>query len=57
MIFIKLSKFSQREFAEIWEENFPFFLHLILHVDDLLLGGGDPEGVKGGHQILQVKIE
>ena len=57
MVFIKFSKFSQREFGEIWEENFPFFLHFILHIDDLLLGGGDTEGVQGGHQILEIKIK
>ena len=55
MIFIKFSKFSQREFAKIWEENFSFLLNLILHIDDLLFRGGDTEGVEGRDQVLSVQ--
>ena len=52
MIFIKFSKFSQREFAKIWEEDFSFSLHLVLHINDLLLRGGDAEGVEGADKVL-----
>ena len=52
MIFIKFSKFSQREFAKIWEEDFSLSLHLVLHINDLLLRGGDAEGVEGADKVL-----
>ena len=53
IIFVKFPKFSQREFAEIRKENLSLPLHLVLHVDDLLLCGRDPERVEGAHQVLQ----
>ena len=49
---IKLPKLPLTEFTKIWEENFPLFLHLALHVDHLLLGGGDAERVQRLQQVL-----
>ena len=44
---VELSEFPETKFAKVREEDSSFLLHLTLHVDHLLLGGGDPQGVEG----------
>lgn len=53
IVLVKFPKFSQREFAEIRKEYFSLPLHLVLHVNNFLLGWRDPERVESAHQVLQ----
>ena len=56
ILLVKLSKLSETELTEVWEEDPAFLLDLALHVHHLLLGGGDAEGVEGLQEILRSKV-
>ena len=53
MLLIKLSELPQRKLAKIGEENPSLLLHLVLHVDHLLLSWGDAQGVQAKYQVLK----
>ena len=51
---VELSEFPETKFAKVREEDSSFLLHLALHVDHLLLCGGQPQGLHGGQQVLNI---
>ena len=67
---VELSEFPETKFAKVREEDSSFLLHLALHVDNcnklldvlnplicvltLLLRGGQPQGLHGGQQVLNI---
>ena len=55
ILLVKLTEFSEAKFAEVWEEDSSFFLHLALHVDHLLLSRRQPQGLHGVQEILSKK--
>ena len=54
VLLVKLPEFSETKFTKVREEDSSFLLHLALHVDHLLLGGGQPQGLHGGQQVLNM---
>lgn len=55
MLFVQLSELAMAELAKVWKINESLLFHLIVHVDDLLLGRGQAKGLHGSEQVLQVK--
>ena len=51
---VELSEFSETKFTKVREEDSSFLLYLALHVDHLLLGGGEPQGLHGSQQVLKI---
>ena len=49
---VELSEFPETKFAKVRKEDSSFLLNLALHVDHLLLRGGQPQGLHGGQQVL-----
>ena len=49
---VKLSKLSETELTEVWEEDPAFLLDLALHVHHLLLRGGETQRLHGWQQVL-----
>ena len=56
VLLVELPELAEAEFAEVGEEDPPLLLDLALHVHHLLLGGGEPQGLHGGQQILNCHI-
>ena len=54
VLLVKLPEFSETKFTKVREEDSSFLLHLALHIDHLLLGGGQPQGLHGGQQVLNM---
>ena len=52
ILLVKLSELSETELAEVWEKDPAFLLNLALHVHNLLLRGGEAEGLHGRQQVL-----
>ena len=53
---VKLSKLSETELTEVWEEDPAFLLDLALHVHHLLLRGGETQRLHGWQQVLKWHI-
>ena len=67
---VELSEFPETKLAKVREEDSSFLFHLALHVDNcnklldvlnplicvltLLLRGGQPQGLHGGQQVLNI---
>ena len=52
VLLVKLPEFSETKFTKVREEDSSFLLHLALHVHNLLLCGGQTQGLHGSQQVL-----
>ena len=53
VLFIKLPKLPETQFAEVREEDLALLLHLTLHVHHLLLRGGETKRFHRRQKVLE----